>query len=298
MPRKPAPAQKKPPMPWRVVEHSRNVHEIRFDQIREGWEQFVLLQSDEHWDNPHCDHSLYKRHLADALARRAPVIKYGDFFCAMQGKWDKRGHKAGIRTEHNGDDYLDRLVTTAAEFHHPYTSILAIAGPGNHETSILKRHETNLTERFVEAIRARDPKTPLRMGGFSGWVRFQFTMRGTQKQSLRLWYHHGYGGGGPVTRGVIQTNRRAVYVDADIIASGHTHDEWQVPIARIGLNQANRVEHSRQLHLSTPGYKDEYADGYGGWHIERGGPPKPVGGYWLRFFYKNDRIEFEAIPAN
>ena len=28
--------------------------------------------------------------------------------------------------------------------------------------------------------------------------------------------------------------------------------------------------------------EEEYVDGYGGWHIERGGPPKPTGAVWLK----------------
>jgi hypothetical protein len=286
-----------PAMPWRVVEHARNVHALRFDNIREGWEQYVLLQSDEHFDNPHCNRDLYKRHLDLALARRAPVIKYGDLFCAMQGKFDKRAAKSSIRAEDNSDNYLDRLVENCARWHAPYASILALAGPGNHETSILKHHETHLTERFVEQVRAAAPSSPLRLGGFSGWVRFMFNMHGTSRQSMRLWYHHGYGGGGPVTRGVIQTNRRAVYVDADMLCTGHIHDEYIVPIQRIRLNDMNAVEQFRQLHLCTPGYKDEYDDGYGGWHIERGGPPKPIGAIWLRFWFRGKRVHVEALSA-
>lgn len=283
-------------MPWRVVEHARNVHAIHFEHICSGWEQYVLLQSDEHFDNPHCNRALYKKHLDEALARRAPVIKYGDLFCAMQGKFDKRASKSSVRPEDNNDNYLDSIVANCAAWHAPYAGILAVAGPGNHETAILKHHETHLTERFVQQIRAGNPRSPLRLGGFSGWVRFQFS-RGLQRHSIRLWYHHGYGGGGPVTRGVIQTNRRAVYAEADIITTGHIHDEYIVPIQRIRLSDANRVQQTRQLHLCTPGYKDEYDDGYGGWHIERGGPPKPTGALWLRFWYCNQDIHVEALSA-
>jgi hypothetical protein len=291
---KPKPAA----MPWRVVTHERNVHVIHFDEAKGGnWEQWVLLQSDEHFDNPHCDRTTYARHLDEALARKAPVIKYGDLFCAMQGKWDKRGNKDSVREEDNNGNYLDSIVNHCVAWHRPYAPVLAILGPGNHETSILKRHETNLTERFVEQLHAKEPSTPLAMGGFSGWVRFRFTMHGTTRQSVRLWYHHGYGGGGPVTRGVIQTNRRAVYVEADIIATGHTHDQWIVPIERIKLNDANNQSRTTQLHITTPGYKDEYADGHGGWHIERGGPPKPIGAVWLRFWVRGNQIHYEAKMA-
>jgi hypothetical protein len=282
---------------WRVVEHSRNVHSIRFDEIAKGWEQFVLLQSDEHWDNPHCDSALYRKHLDEAKARNAPVIKYGDLFCAMQGKYDKRACKDSIRPEHQHGNYLDALVRTAAEFHAPYADILTVTGPGNHETSILKHCETNLTERFVEAVKARSQASQICMGGFSGWVRFQFSRGARFQQSVRLWYHHGYGGGGPVTRDVIQSARRAVYVDADIVCTGHTHDEWILPVTKLRLNVRNQVEKFDQLHIKTPGYKDEYADGASGWHIERGGPPKPIGAIWLRFYYEAERIRFEARRA-
>ncbi len=30
-------------------------------------------------------------------------------------------------------------------------------------------------------------------------------------------------------------------------------------------------------------YKDEYVDGYEGWHTEKGRGPRPLGGWWLRF---------------
>lgn len=284
-------------VPWQLVEHARNVHAIRFDSIREGWEAWALLQSDEHFDNPHCDRTLYRRHLEQARQRRAAIIKYGDLFCAMQGKWDKRGNKDSIRQEDSTGNYLDQIVKHAAEFHVPYADLMTVVGPGNHETSILKRHETHLTERFVEQLRTLCPSSPVRTGGFTGWIRFQFTIGKSKQTSLRLWYHHGYGGGGPVTRGIIQTNRRAVYVDADILATGHTHDAWIMPIERIQLSDMNVQRQVKQLHVCTPGYKNEYADGFGGWHIERGGPPKPLGGVWLRFWLYNDQIHYEATLA-
>ena len=282
---------------WKLDEISRNVHAIRIPCDGQGWNQPILLSSDHHWDNPHCDRDLIKQHLEEALAVGAPVIIYGDFFCAMQGRFDRRSSKDDIRPEHQKGDYLDSLVNTAAAFLAPYSDVLAIIGPGNHETAILKHHETNLSERLVEKIRTLCPNTQLRLGGYSGWVRFQFH-RCRDSQSVRLWYHHGYGGGGPVTRGVIQTNRRAVYIaDADIIATGHTHDAWEVPIQRVRLNDASRVEHLEQLHISTPGYKEEYQDGNGGWHVEGGRPPKPIGACWVTFRVTGHRVLYEARRA-
>ena len=117
---------------WSFSEVSRNVHRFRVDLPRVGDEQYFLLQSDVHWDNPQCDRTMLKRHLDLALKRNAPVIDIGDFFCTMQGKYDKRSNKADIRAEHQKGDYLDALVRTAANWLEPYAPILTLRGWGNH----------------------------------------------------------------------------------------------------------------------------------------------------------------------
>lgn len=285
---------------WTCHERARNVHRICIDLPTVKDEQWVLLQSDVHWDNPNCDRDLLEKHWKQARERHAPILDNGDFFCAMQGKWDKRSCKDDLRPEHRSADYLDALVRTAADALEPYKDLLTVRGQGNHETSILKRHETNITERLVERLRASGSAT-IATGGYSGYVVFEVSTRGGgRRYPTKLHYHHGYGGGGPVTRGVIQTSRQAVYLaDADICWSGHTHDAWQVPIARVKLNQdCTKIQHCRQVHIRTAGYKEEYGDGYGGWHIERGGPPKPVGGAWLRFYRPDSEcVEWELTEA-
>lgn len=275
------------PSPWKFSEHSRNVHSFHVTLPKVGAEQYFLLQSDVHFDNPHCKLELLRGHLEEAKRRNAPVLDAGDFFCAMQGKYDPRASKNDLRPEHQSGSYLDKLVSTAADFLHPFRHLLTLRAHGNHETGILKRAETDLTERLVERLKASG--SPACSGKYSGWVRFYVKHGGTRSKSFDLWYHHGYGGGGPVTRGTIQTARTAVYVaDADFVWMGHTHDAWTMPIEKIRLNAANRVEAFRQHHVRTPGYKDEYADGASGWHIERGGAPKPTGAAWLRLYLHAD----------
>lgn len=285
---------------WTFKEVSRNVHCIDIFLPKSGDEQWVLLQTDAHWDNPMCDRSKMKKHLDLALQRNAPVIDAGDFFCAMQGKYDKRSGKKDLRSEHATGNYLDSLIDTAVKWLSPYKSILTIRGNGNHESAIQKNHETDLTERLAERLRSIGGIA--RRGGYSGFVKFSvckrvFNGRRSCSKIFKLWYFHGSGGGGPVTRGVIQTNRQAVYVaDADFVFTGHTHDSWQMPIERIRLNNLNSIETFRQTHIKGAGYKEEFQDGYGGWHVERGMSPRPTGAYWIRFFnngYKNKDVEYE-----
>jgi hypothetical protein len=260
-----------------------NVHTFRFDDISAGWEQWVLLRSDAHHDNRHCDWDFERKHLDEARARNAIILDGGDLFCAMQGKYDPRSSMDDLRPEHKRTDYLDALVSTAADFYQPYARQFAILGRGNHETNITRRHGTDLTDALARKL--REAGGNVYPGGYGGWVRFLFNVRTTFRTSKRLKYYHGAGGGGPVTRGTIQTNRQAVYLpDADVVWNGHTHDAYVLPIQRERLNDAGRIQQDCVWYVRTPGYKDEYDDGATGWHVERGAPPKPIGACWMRFY--------------
>jgi len=260
------------------------------------WEQWVLLRSDAHHDNPECDQSLERKHLEQAKERGAIIIDNGDLFCAMQGKYDPRGTKKDIRPEHQNGRYLDSLVETAADFYAPYAGHFALLGKGNHESSIKKRHETDLTERLAALLNARGGR--MLVGDYQNWVRFRFD-RGTQKVSKTLWMIHGYGGGGPVTKDTIQLNRQLAYVrDVDFILSGHTHDSWNVSAQTIGMTPTGKIQLQTVEAIKTPTYKEESLGG-SGWHVEAGKPPKPLGAYWLRFYWnsKDDTVDSEVLRA-
>lgn len=283
-------------LPFTVEQKAANVLVVRTDiSSVVGWEQWHLFSSDRHHDNCRSLWDLEKRHLEEAKERRAGIFDFGDLFCAMQGKYDKRSDLSQCRPEHQQGRYLDELVTTAADFYNPYAWLWVLLGIGNHELSILKKHETHLTERLAERLRVAG--SSVCVGGTAGWVRFTFVRGGAQYQSFRMYYHHGYGGGGPVTRGVIHTNRMAVYLpDADIVVSGHTHDAYDVPIARLRLSDRDVEKLDEQVHLRCPGYKEESVGGQG-WHVETGKPPKPLGAYWLHFYWQDEQIKFETVRA-
>ena len=291
---------------WTVEKLNKSVCRVNMNVDRiTGWEQWFLLSSDRHHDNAHTNWSKEKEHLNQVKQRGAGIIDAGDMHCAMQGKFDPRQDRSQLRDEYRGGDYLDALVREAASFYGTeYGPHWIVIGRGNHETSIYSRHQTDLTERTVQAIKMTSPESPVVSGGYGGWVIFRIK-RTTSTFICRLKFFHGAGGGGPVTRGVIQTNRMAVYLpDADIILTGHTHDQWMVPIARERLTAHGNVKADEQLHLRSGTYKDEYFEhggvgGHSGWHVERFGPPKPTpGAWWLRFYFTDkDTLEWEAIRA-
>ena len=284
------------PVKFTTKPRGRAVVDVNFD-LKSGESQWFLLSADRHWDNPKSDQELQLKHLHQARERGAGIIDIGDLFCAMQGRYDPRGTKSDVRPEHAKGDYLDQLVNTGAQFFAPFAENFIQISQGNHESSILKRLETDLTTRLVERINTMGG-THIHRAGFSGWVVFKARTHGAAVDTRRLNWHHGYGGDAPVTKGVIQTNRMAVYLpDADFVLTGHTHNEWVFPIPRLRINTHGAVYHDEQLHLKCPTYKEEYCDGHSGWHIERGGPPKPVGALWLRFYNEGGTLLSEVTRA-
>lgn len=288
-----------PTLPWTAEQTSRNVHTVRLNVAGPKWESWFLLTSDQHHDNPHCNRDLEYRHLKQAVERKAGIISAGDTFDCMGGKWDKRADKNNLRPEHQTGDYLDALVRTTAEDYAPYARNWIVLGTGNHETAMLRAHESDLVVRLAERLNAKTGSR-VQAGGYSGWVRFMFR-RGSKQTTRLLMYYHGTGGGGPVTRGVIQTNRMAVnFPDAHILLTGHTHDHYMLPIARNRINDAGTVYRDEQIHLRCSSYKDGFADGHGGYEVERGHNPKPIGAaVWLKFSWDHasDNPRMETFRA-
>jgi hypothetical protein len=256
---------------------------VRFAAVKSGWEQWLLLSGDRHHDNVHCDRRLEHYHLEQARDREALIIDVGDLFCAMQGKYDPRSNMDDLRPEDKSEKYLDKIVEHAADFYAPFADNWLLMGKGNHESNISRRHGTDLTSNLVHRLNS-DHDGRVFIGGFGGWVRFIFQDdKNHGRGTVNMKYFHGAGGEAPVTRGVIQTNRQAVYLpDANVVVNGHNHHSYHLPIKRERLTTKGVVTQDIVHYVRTPGYKDEYADGSGGWHVERGGVPKPIGCVWMR----------------
>ena len=263
-----------------IKRHGANVHTV--DLI--GQKAEFLLISDIHWDNPHCDRVLLKKHLDEAVERNARIIVNGDFFCLMQGKGDPRRSKDDIRPEHNKGNYLQAVVNDAVEWWQPYASNLLLIGYGNHETSVLKHMEFDALQMFT-TIMNHEYKVQVERGGYGGAILFGLKVGNFPKNQMRwaMKYYHGSGGGGPVTKGVIQDQRlMAMSEGYDCTWQGHVHELYHHVNMVTYLDRKHYIINQRLVHqVRTSTYKEEYQCGQGGFHVERGRGPKPMGGYWM-----------------
>ena len=299
--------------PFKVLKKSEGIFFIDLEfptKLPSKKEFWCLLRSDAHHDNPHSDNKLEKKHLEQAIERNAFILDNGDAFCAMQGKGDPRASKNDIKEKHKTGSYLDSLVNTYSEFLEPYSKNILVMGRGNHETAVYKHRETDLTQRLVDLINGRTGSR-IESGQIANWIGFRARYKDkhgkTRSLAKHIWLYmfHGAGGGGPVTKGVIGANRMGVtHPDANIVATGHTHDSWFFTNARSRITSDGTEYIDEQLHIKIPTYKNEYGVKDSGFHMEKGRPPKPLGAVWLRFFVEkpkeleNFRLKFEATRAD
>lgn len=273
------------------LRYGANYHRFEIDLKSTKEKHFLFTCSDVHFDNPKCNRELFFEHLDLAVKRNSLIAITGDFFCFMQGRYDPRGTKTDVRPEHMAGNYVDLVINEAAEKMKKYAKYIIIISRGNHETSVSKRLETDVMERFVERLNLLAGSS-VQVGAYTGYYTLSFNNHGRFK-TIDIGYSHG-NWGGVITKGTLSVVRYAAMMpDCDIMFSGHTHDGWIVPQPRLIKNQQKKkVEIKNQWHVKTGTYKEEFDKG-DGWAVERIAMPKYLGGAWTEFsFRKNHDISF------
>lgn len=243
--------------------------------VKGGFSFFVT--SDVHFDSVHCNRTQFFKDLNVAVSMQLPIFIIGDFFDAMNGRFDPRRDMSHLRPEYRREDYYDYIVEDAASQLRPYASNIKMITDGNHELSVLKNANTDLTGRLTKDLSSK--KNHVYRGRYGGVILVK-----TPHHSFPVKYFHGSGGEAPVTRGAIQTNRQAVFLpDFEVVLNGHSHNSYWIPITRERVNESGTHYYDLQHHIRTPGYNMAYGDGSSGWEVTRGGVPKPVGSFMITF---------------
>lgn len=283
-------------MSYQLKKISDHLLEIRVTYDKD-LDQSFLLSADWHIDNNYCDQDLLFSHLQEAKEKSAGVFCFGDLYCLMQGKKDRRSSKSALRDEDKHSSYLDTTEDNTCEKLKPYKDTFCLFSEGNHETAIANHLETHPLKRLVDKLNYKYG-SPVKFGNYQGWVRFRFQRKdGGNIQTFYMAYHHG-AFGGIITKGTLSVSRYAsIFPRADIIASGHTHDKWLVRHGQTDIKENGEQYIRQQVHVKCGTYKKEFAKG-SGWAVEKIVAPKSYGGYWLQFYYKNQKVRFRLIEAD
>lgn len=288
--------------PFAIEKPSPNITVVRMDVTGppSEWSQKFILRSDVHRDSTKCRRDIEAKQIRDARDNGWGIIDVGDMFDAMQGPGDKRACKEALRDEHARADYFDSLVDEAVDAYRDAAWNVVGLTLGNHEESVIRHYGTNLTKRVAQGLR-RETKAPVHSNGYQGWYVFAVTRNGTCRSRVVMYANHGYGGGGQVTKDLIQGNRMQSYTEADVIASGHTHDLYAVADIALRLNAVYKEQQAMRWLAKCGTCKQTYGtDDTGGMGFEQrqGHRPKPVGHCVLSIGWDSnqDRATVKVTP--
>jgi hypothetical protein len=245
----------------------------------------LLFLGDLHLDNPKADRAALKRILDEAVAREAAVLLLGDVFDAMQGSGDRRGTKKDLMAKYTGrDDYLTALVEDVSEFLRPYARNIWVVLQGNHESSVARHYGVHLEQLLAYELNKAGGSVTVPGYQTYAQVGLKFGENQTGAGTIPFWIAHGHGGGGEVTKGVIQAQRRAVtYPDARFVVSGHIHSSYFVAHEQHRLSQNGQPYNTEQEHYVVGAWKNEHQPQQG-WWVEKGRGPRMPSGWWATFY--------------
>ena len=218
----------------------------------------LRLMSDLHIGAAHVDYKLIQQELDDALANQDRILINGDLLDMILPKDHKR-YSANVVHPRiaRRQDQVNAAVTWAVEILSPVAHLIDMIGVGNHETAVTKWHSIDPTLLILweldKVAKSKDPDHVIHYGGYTGFV--DYRLRNETGNSYRwvLYYHHGSGGAAPVTKGLIDFNRKDVFIDADMIWMGHKHNRLVVTVEKLRCPLSGDEVDVRDVHHCMTG---------------------------------------------
>lgn len=221
-----------------------------------------LLMSDLHVGGRNVDYGLIKQELDGALANGYNVNVNGDLFdLILPG--DRKRYRPSVphpRISHAGERMMVEAIDWAEEIFTPVAEagLLTMLGTGNHEDVYVRIHHFDPILELVERLNRRRPKDSpeIAHGGYGGWIQYRFVSKnGSPLGTFRISYHHGAGGGSPVTRGTIDFARTNTWLEgADVVWKGHKHFKTYVPDQVHRLLQNGQIVNRKRYNIFTGSY--------------------------------------------
>lgn len=213
----------------------------------------LALFSDPHIDSPNFDEPTFVEHASYCIKDQRYILFGGDVFDAILRTDNKRAVNSLLE---KSDSQINAKLEKAYDILSPYRDYILFFGRGNHEESCLKYNGINLLDLLAKMLTAGS-KHKIDVGNYANFLRFNFKdTRGKTVAHYDIYQHHGMGASAPVTKGMIDFNRIAKGVNADLIWCGHKHQaviDASDPI--MFLNQNGDVVLKNRQCIMTPSYQ-------------------------------------------
>lgn len=245
---------------------------IRVEEKNEHIEIHPL--GDLHYGNPNCRLDLFKE--AINQIKETPniyCILMGDLWDAI-GLTDKRANPEYAQQE--DFSLVDEQYLKLKKIIEPIKDKVLVSITGNHERTIFKRGNTNLTKRLSKSV--KDGGLGIPFGGYSCFLNIQIVPK-THRRNLVVYAHHGWSAGRMTGAVVNNVERLPQSYDADCYLVAHSHQLWST--RRVMLHYGG----NRSVAFGATGSFLETATwGKTSYSEEAGYPPIPLGHLKIKFY--------------
>jgi len=275
-----------------------------YEYSRDNSEFGFMLMSDLHIGAAETDIRRIERDLATACDNGWDILINGDVMELIIFQ-DRKRYTPNVLDSGIAANaaQVDAHIDMAADVLAPYADNIRLIGCGNHETAILKYHGTDVTARLIAEIGRRTTNDSIVHGGYTGAVVLNFRREGAERPSgchqYKIWYHHGFGGSAPVTKGMIDFSRVNAYVeDADVTWLGHKHQRTISQNVALRIpRQGSELQAESRWNIMTSHYHKHCSPQFTkaghykpNWNRERGAPESPNGGAALLLSVNDHKI--------
>jgi len=278
-----------------LITKDKDIHVLPLDFKSAAETKTIYLLSDVHFDSVKCDRKMFFKHLDMAKEEGASVFILGDLYDLMQMRFDPRGDYGSLRPELKATAYIDEVIKDCSEKLMPYKDVIKLISLGNHETNIMKRHGVDVIQRTVGIL--NNEGAEIVAGYYAGWIIMKCSQPSGGRGSIPLHYHHGYGGNAKRSKGVLNVDiDMKDYPQARIIARGHTHQKWYVPVMRDVLTSSFAHTQETVHVVQTGSYKMK--DRSIGWEVEKGFSVPRLGGWKFDIKFVGKKYVTSATELN
>jgi len=233
--------------------------------LRGGKSQGFSLMSDLHIGANNVDYERIKRDVNRMVELGDRGLINGDLLDLIVASDKKRFSPDCLHPRLQGRrDIVNAAINWAVEILAPAADLIDMIGIGNHETYIEKYSSFDPTQVLIyELQKHRKNKNHLiHYGGYTGFLDYRIRDKDDRNHGgLRyvIYYHHGSGAYAPVTKGLIDFNRKDTFIDADLIWLGHKHNRLVVGVEKLSCPREGHEPKVKEVkHVMTGAYFHTY----------------------------------------
>lgn len=250
---------------------------------------------DMHVGNAACDEVLLRQTVKKIESEKNHYWIGGGDACDFINRKDPRHRETALASWLHGIDDIARMQRDrAVSILEPIKDKCLGLLKGNHEDSFLRYHEVDVYASMVDKLRP-DHKVKLMLGSH-GFIILRLSRRSKGAKNkgeswpIRIYCHHGYGGGRMEGGHALALGRIFKDYDCDIGLMGHRHVKQVLPRVQVAVTRNGRLYDRYQVgafcgsFLKSHTEDEVYAE-------PKGLPALPIGSIRIRLWPGQRRIE-------